>query len=119
MPIDVLGYIAATFSTFAMLPQAVQVWRTGRVEQLSLRAFGMATIGAVLWLIYGLAIGNTVIIAANLIGLFIVGYITLRKALWLTQRHLSSTTPNGSEKSHRVFMAPVRHLMRRTTRHHP
>lgn len=118
MPIDVLGYIAATFSTFAMLPQAVQVWRTGQVEQLSLRAFGMATIGAVLWLIYGFAIGNTVIIAANLIGLFIVGYITLRKALWLAQRHLPSTTLNGSEKSHRVFMAPVRHLVRRTREDH-
>ncbi|KXB97791.1 MAG: hypothetical protein AA908_05150 [Chlorobi bacterium NICIL-2] len=86
MSIDILGYIAATFSTFAMLPQALHVWRTGRVEHLSLRAFGMATIGAILWLIYGIAIANSVIIAANLIGLFIVGYITLRKLLWLQQQ---------------------------------
>ncbi|MCX7946327.1 MAG: SemiSWEET family transporter, partial [Hydrogenophilus sp.] len=78
MDIDLLGYIAATFSTFAMLPQAVHVWRTGQVEQLSLRAFGMATIGAVLWLIYGIAIGNGVIIAANGVGLFIVGSIAYR-----------------------------------------
>jgi len=86
MNIDVLGYIAATFSTFAMLPQAIHVWRTGHVEHLSLRAFGMATIGAILWLVYGIAIANGVIIAANLIGLLIVGYITLRKLRWL-QHH--------------------------------
>ncbi len=83
MNIDVLGYIAAIFSTFAMLPQAWHVWRTGQVEQLSLYAFGMATIGAVLWLAYGLALSNSVIIAANTVGLFIVGYIALRKVHWL------------------------------------
>jgi MtN3 and saliva related transmembrane protein len=104
MNIDLLGYIAATFSTFAMLPQAVHVWRTGQVEQLSLYAFGMATIGAVLWLGYGLAIGNSVIIAANTVGLFIVGYIAVRKVKWLlVQRRTNGrlhSTPSSVTMHH-------------------
>jgi MtN3 and saliva related transmembrane protein len=92
MHIDVLGYIAATISTFAMLPQALHVWRTGQVEQLSLRAFGMASLGAMLWLIYGIAIGNRVIVAANAVGLFIVGYIAFKKAVWLARRRREHAT---------------------------
>lgn len=104
MNIDLLGYIAATFSTFAMLPQALHVWRTGRVEHLSLRAFGMATVGAILWLIYGITIANSVIIAANLIGLFIVGYITLRKLQWLhyQRQHERKAVSSSHYTAHNV-----------------
>ncbi|GIV53639.1 MAG: membrane protein [Candidatus Kapaibacterium sp.] len=97
MGIDLLGYIAALFSTFAMLPQALRVWRTGDVEQLSLHAFSMATIGAVLWLLYGLAIGNSVIIAANVVGLVIVGYIAFRTMQWhYLQRHRIPSDQNAT-----------------------
>ncbi|MBL7998451.1 MAG: hypothetical protein JNL32_07430 [Candidatus Kapabacteria bacterium] len=77
--VEILGYVAACCSTFAMLPQALHIHRTGEVEQLSLRAFSMASAGAVLWLAYGLLIGNMVVILANVVAVFIVGYIFLQK----------------------------------------
>lgn len=80
--VEILGYIAACFSTFAMLPQAIHIYQTGEVEQLSLRAFTMATTGAILWLAYGLMLKNNVIIWANLLGIVIVGYIFIKKLRW-------------------------------------
>ncbi len=77
--IEAIGYVAAFFTTFAMLPQALHVFRTGEVQQLSLRTFAMATIGAVIWIVYGLFINNMVIIAANLVGFCLVGYILMKK----------------------------------------
>jgi MtN3 and saliva related transmembrane protein len=76
---DILGYTAAFLTTFAMLPQALHVYRTQEVEQLSARTFGMATFGSVLWIAYGIVISNTVILLANLIGLCLVGYILWKK----------------------------------------
>lgn len=91
MNLEIVGYIAALFSTLAMLPQALQVWRTGKVEQLSLAAFSMATLGALLWIAYGLLTKTTVIVVANVVGGVIVGSIALKKALWLWKRsHLES-----------------------------
>lgn len=78
-PTDILGYAAAFLTTFAMLPQALHVYRTQQVEQLSARTFGMATVGAVLWIAYGLIIDNTVIFLANAVGLCLVGYIFTKK----------------------------------------
>ncbi len=77
--VELIGYIAAFFTTFAMLPQALHVFRTNEVEQLSLRTFSMATIGALIWIVYGFQIDNTVIILANVIGFCLVGYICWKK----------------------------------------
>ena len=76
---EIIGYIAACFTTFAMLPQALHVYRTGEVEQLSLRTFAMATFGSAIWIVYGMLISNLVLILANLIGFCIVGYICWKK----------------------------------------
>lgn len=88
--VDILGYIAACFSTFAMLPQAIHIYKTNEVEQLSLRTFTMATIGAVLWLVYGLLINNMVVILANAIGILIVGYIFTKKFIHHRKQHDST-----------------------------
>ncbi len=88
--IEAIGYVAAFFTTFAMLPQAWYVYKTGEVAQLSLRTFMMATIGSVIWIVYGLLISNVVIIYANVVGFCLVGYISSKKLRSLRSDRSSS-----------------------------
>jgi MtN3 and saliva related transmembrane protein len=75
----IIGYVAAFCSTYGLFPLALRVWRTGEVSQLPV---GMVTImftGAVLWLVYGIFVADRVIISANSISLFILGYVGVIK----------------------------------------
>lgn len=80
---DLLGYFAAFCTTIAFLPQALQVWRTKRTQDLSLGMFLLFTTGVALWLGYGIAIGSTPITVANVLTLLLAGYILFMK---LTER---------------------------------
>ncbi len=85
LTISIIGTIAAILTTSAMMPQAWKIFKTNEVTQLSLRTFTMATIGTFLWLIYGILILDTIIIWANAIGVFVNGYIWIKKI----QSHLA------------------------------
>ena len=71
----ILGIIAACCTTFSFLPQALRVWRTREVEQLSIETLTLMLVGVVLWLIYGIFRDDIVIIGANAIAIFFVAYI--------------------------------------------
>ena len=88
LTISIIGTIAAILTTSAMMPQAWKIFKTNEVTQLSLRTFTMATIGTFLWLIYGILILDTIIIWANAIGVFVNGYIWIKKI----QSHLALST---------------------------
>lgn len=91
LAISIIGTIAAVLTTSAMMPQAWKIFKTNEVSQLSLRTFTMATVGTFLWLIYGIMILDTIIIWANAIGVFVNGYIWIKKI----QSHFSTKTkPN-------------------------
>ena len=83
MNTDWLGYIAAFCTTVAFVPQAWQVFRTRQTQDLSLGMFGLFTTGVALWLWYGLRIGSTPIVIANVLTLMLAGYILVMK---LTER---------------------------------
>lgn len=86
MWVIVLGCVAAFLSSFALVPQAIRVFQTKEVEQLSLPTFSMMTAGATLWLFYGVFKSDWVIIGANAVVLVFTLYIgtvkisSLRKA---------------------------------------
>ncbi len=67
--ITLLGLLAATCTTAAFVPQAVKTWRTKSAGDLSFGMFGMFWLGVVLWLAYGLLIGDLPIIVANVVTL--------------------------------------------------
>jgi len=91
LTVSIIGTVAAVLTTSAMMPQAWKIFKTNEVSQLSLRTFTMATVGTFLWLIYGLMIIDTIIIWANAIGVFVNGYIWIKKI----QSHFStSNKPN-------------------------
>ena len=64
-PIDFVGAAGATLTTVCWLPQALKVVREKETRALSLPAAAVFTAGVLLWLIYGLAIGDWPLIGSN------------------------------------------------------
>ena len=67
--IDVVGATGAALTTLCWLPQAMKVIREKETRALSLPATAAFTLGVVLWLIYGLAIGDWPLIGSNAVTL--------------------------------------------------
>ena len=75
----VIGLIAAVFTTFAFLPQAIKSFKTKETKDLSLKAFAIALTGVLLWLFYGLLINDLPLIAANAAASLIMASILVMK----------------------------------------
>lgn len=67
MSMEWAGYIAATMTTLAFVPQAVKTIRTRDTSGISLRMYVVFTIGVGFWLAYGIAIGSMPMILANVV----------------------------------------------------
>jgi len=74
-----IGYLAATLTTASFLPQAILTLRTRDTASLSLGMYSLFTSGVLLWLIYGLAIADKAIIAANAVTLLLAASILFCK----------------------------------------
>lgn len=73
--VTVLGLVAGCCSTFALLPQAMKVWTTGKVDQISLGMLSLMLTGAFLWLTYGILKVDVSIIWANAVALIFIVYM--------------------------------------------
>jgi MtN3 and saliva related transmembrane protein len=74
-PVTLIGLAAAFCTTAAFLPQVIQTWRTRSTRDLSLPMFSVMTTGVFLWLVYGLAIADVPLIAANGVTFLLSGTI--------------------------------------------
>lgn len=63
--ITIVGLIAAAFTTAALLPQLIKVWKTKSTKDISTGMFLLYCGGVFLWFIYGVDIGDLPIILAN------------------------------------------------------
>lgn len=63
--VELIGFAAAFLTTFAFIPQVIEVWKTNSVEGLSLTTYIIFVIGVFLWFLYGLSIGSLSMIIAN------------------------------------------------------
>ncbi len=72
----IIGLVAASFTTFAFLPQSLRAIKTKHTKDLSLPMLIMLEIGVVIWIIYGSLISDIPLLAANTIS-FIFVTITL------------------------------------------
>jgi MtN3 and saliva related transmembrane protein len=68
---DVIGYVAALFTTFSLLPQIIRIWKLKEARDVSLFMPLMVSIGALLWLVYGIMIAEAPVIAANAVSLLV------------------------------------------------
>lgn len=74
-----IGFMAATLTTIAFVPQVIKVWKTRSARDVSLGMYALFTIGVALWLIYGLLIGSWPVIVANSITLILAGMVLVMK----------------------------------------
>jgi MtN3 and saliva related transmembrane protein len=63
--LEILGLLAGTLTTAAFVPQVLRVWRTRSTHDISLAMFLLFSLGVLLWLVYGIAIHSTPVVAAN------------------------------------------------------
>jgi len=77
--IDFVGATGAVLTTLCWLPQALKVIRDKETRALSLPATVAFSLGVVLWLIYGLAIGDWPLIGSNAVTLALMAPILAMK----------------------------------------
>jgi MtN3 and saliva related transmembrane protein len=66
---ELIGYVAAFFTTASFLPQAWLTFRTRDVRGISLGMYSVFTLGVALWLLYGAMLRAWPIVIANAITL--------------------------------------------------
>ena len=64
-----VGYVAATLTTVAFVPQAIKTLRTRDTKGISLGMYGVFTIGLCFWLAYGIVLGSWPMIFSNVVTL--------------------------------------------------
>ena len=77
--VSALGYCAASLTTLSLFPQALKTVRSGDTSAISLRMYGLFTLGVLAWAVYGLLRADGPVIAANLITLIPASVVLERK----------------------------------------
>ena len=76
---DIIGSIAATLTTIAFLPQAIQVIKTKSTRDISLVMYLVFAAGVGFWLTYGLLLGAVPIIIGNIVTLILALIVLVMK----------------------------------------
>lgn len=76
---DSLGYLAALCTTSAFVPQVLHTLKTRDVSGISFGMYSIFCAGIALWLAYGLLIGATPVVIANVITLALASWILAMK----------------------------------------
>lgn len=76
------GYVAATLTTLAFLPQALKTLRTRDTRAISLGMYVVFTVGVVFWLVYGFVLESWPMILANTVTLVLSLAILSMKLAW-------------------------------------
>lgn len=77
--ISIIGYLAASFTTFSSLPQLIKIIKTKQVRDVSIIMFSMMGLGIILWFIYGIYKNDMPIIIANIISFVLILTIIILK----------------------------------------
>ena len=76
---DFLGYAAGTLSTLAFVPQVWRTFRTKDVSGISLRMYGIFTLGITVWLAYGIVLRQPPMMVANSLSLVLACAVLVMK----------------------------------------
>lgn len=77
--IEVVGLIAASFTTFSFLPQALSILKTKHTKDISLPMYIVLTTGIFLWFVYGISIISWPVILANAVSFVLTLTILILK----------------------------------------
>jgi MtN3 and saliva related transmembrane protein len=79
MDLEWTGYVAATLTTVAFVPQALKTIRSRDTRGISLAMYVVFTIGIAFWLAYGIVLDSWPMILSNLLTLGLSGTILALK----------------------------------------
>lgn len=72
----IIGTIAAILTTFGFVPQIIKIYKTKSAKDVSIMTLFQFSVGTFLWTLYGLHIGDLIIITANIVT-FVTVIITM------------------------------------------
>ena len=76
---DLIGMAAGSLTTLSFIPQVVKTWKSRSAADISLGMMLLFSLGVVLWLAYGWAIGSFPVILFNVITLVLSASIIVMK----------------------------------------
>lgn len=77
--VSLMGLAAGICTTAAYVPQVLKTWRSRSTSDISLAMFLVMVTGVTLWIGYGIALGDWLIVGANAATLFLTGIVLLLK----------------------------------------
>lgn len=77
--IEYVGFIAAGFTAIALIPQAIQIGRSGNFSCISIVVYSLFTGSSAMWLLYGMLIQKWPLILSNMISMVLAGGILILK----------------------------------------
>jgi MtN3 and saliva related transmembrane protein len=78
-PAEILGIVAGIFTTFAVIPQIIRVYKLKSAREISLIFTSSMLLGIIIWLVYGIVLGLTAIIIWNSIGIVLNSWLLFTK----------------------------------------
>ena len=84
---DVIGYMAATLTSIAFLPQVIKTIRTRDTSSISLLMYSLFVAGVLCWLIWGLLLQQWPVILANLVTFVLSAIILSMKIYAVIVKH--------------------------------
>jgi MtN3 and saliva related transmembrane protein len=80
----IIGYTAALVTTFCLVPQLYKIIIDKNSGGVSVLTYSILLTGQILWVVYGFAVGNNVVVCANVVSgllslLIIIAFNVYRK----------------------------------------
>ena len=79
--IEIIGLIAAVFTTSSFFPQVIKIWKTKQTKDISTAMYIAMMIGTCFWLTYGILISSFAIIVANIVSGLVILFVLIFKLL--------------------------------------
>jgi MtN3 and saliva related transmembrane protein len=76
---EILGLVGGFFTTFAVVPQIMRVYRLKSAREISILYNTMMLLGILIWLAYGIILDLVPIVIWNIIGAVLVLLLLLSK----------------------------------------
>jgi MtN3 and saliva related transmembrane protein len=76
------GYVAATLTTLAFIPQAIKTLKTRDTRSISVGMYSVFTVGVGFWLAYGIVLNSWPMILSNVVTFVLSATILGMKLRW-------------------------------------
>ena len=114
-----LGYLAGTLTTTALVPQVWRTFRTKDVSGISLRMYSIFTTGIAVWLAYGIFLKETPMMVANGVSLVLACAVLVMKLRYRNNAEPAGERMAGAGRAARCARNRTARRARRCQTGHP